>query len=130
MVPDRLSPLALALLLVTAGCAETLRSSSPTGQGQFHAVAVTEPPANATVVAYADERVARNQYLRRAVRRAAANDSESVVRVPEADVARTKDDVAALPGYGLNASSSSEHRWGIYVRRGDTVVNVQFVVLQ
>ncbi|NEU58952.1 hypothetical protein [Halorussus sp. MSC15.2] len=123
------SLLALTFLLVTAGCAGSVGSSPAGGEGEFHAVVVEEAPPNATVLASDDPRVEANEYLRRAVRRAAANGSDSVVTVPEADVERTKDDVAALPTYTLNQSSSAEHRWGHYVRHDGTVVNVQFVVL-
>lgn len=127
----RQSSLALAFLLLTAGCTGAFGSfggSSAGGDGEFHAVAVSEAPPNATVVPYDDDRVAENEYLQRAVRQA-ANRSEAVVTVPEADVERTKAGVNELPLYTLNQSSSTEYEWGYYVRYERTVVRVEFAVL-
>lgn len=128
------SGVALAVLVVLAGCSSVLQdgpdtSIDDTGDGQFTADVVPESPPNATVVNYSDERVQANEYLREVVREAVNESADGYVGVPDADVEETKTDLEALPLYTIEESEESDYHWGYYVRYEGTVVRVVFAVL-
>lgn len=129
---------ALVVITFTVGCTTIQDGTTEptqtnlyddTGDGELIAVPVSDAPPNGTVVNYSDERI-RNEYLRKAVRRAANRSQKVVVAVPERDVNETKQDLDELPLYSINESSSSDYDWGYYVRYERTVVRVQFAVLE
>lgn len=89
---------------------------------------VSKAPPNATVVHYSNDSVQTNQYLRKVVRKAVNESGEGVVTVPEKDVKRTKSDLRDLPVY--TPPESSDYEWGCYIRYDQTVVRVEFGVLE
>ena len=132
MVRFCVAVLAIVVLILTAGCTTVLPdddAAAVTGDGEIAAEVVTEAPPNATVVAYADSRVQANSYLRKAVRRAVNKSGRAVVTVPKIEVEKMKEDRARLPGYFPKNSSSSEYESGYYIEYNQTVVHVEFAIL-
>jgi len=128
----------LAVAVSASGCLTGQPTASPldgsesnasTGDGEITAEVVSEPPPNATVVDFSDDRVQANSYLQEAVREAVNESGRAVVTVPKSEVGKMKADRERLPGYFPEEGSSSEYESGYYVAYDETVVHVAFAIL-
>jgi hypothetical protein len=125
----------LLVAISASGCITSIQDGSPTshddtGDGEFVALTSSDSPPNATVVDYSDERIQANKYLTEVVRKAVDNSGKGVVAVPEEKVKETKRDLQKIPRYTVNESNSTNYDWGYYIRYKQTVVRVQFAVLE
>lgn len=100
-----------------------------TGDGEITAEIVSDVPPNATVVKYSDQRVQENDYLQRAIRKAVEESGRAVIIVPENKVGKMKHDREQLPGYVPEEGSSNGYSSGYYFEYNQTVVRVEFAIL-